>query len=174
VSVGPGAPPAADFQIDSLRAQRSGDGTASVLAKVRNTGGRALDVSGTLRLSEGPAGLGAGPFPAKLGTTLAIGETEPVTIELDSALPAGRWKAHITLRSGLLEREVSADIEVPAIGEEAPPAVSTTTRAETGPTAALTVAGLAVATLAVALAASGPVRRRRRLVASGRHALRRA
>jgi hypothetical protein len=81
-----------------------------VLATVHNTGGRALDMSGTLQLLAGPGGLSAGPFPVTLGTTLAIDDTEPVTIALDKRLPAGPWDARITLRSGLIERSARATI----------------------------------------------------------------
>ena len=94
-----------------------------VLATVHNTGGRALDMSGTLELSAGPGGLSAGPFPATLGTTLAIGDTQPVTIVLDEELPAGPWDARITLRSGLVERSARATITFPAAG--ASPSVRT-------------------------------------------------
>ena len=125
LSVGPGGPPAADFAIEALTAQRSPDGRPTILATVRNTGGRALDMSGTLELLSGPGGLSAGPFPAILGTTLAIGATEPVTIVLDKRLPAGPWDAQITLRSGLLERKAQATITFPKAGA-APPAQTST------------------------------------------------
>jgi hypothetical protein len=126
VSVGPGGSPAADFTIDSLTAERSSDGQPIVLATVHNTGGRALDMSGTLRLSGGPAGLSAGPFLATLGTTLGIGDTEPVMFALDEQLPAGPWDARITLRSGLLQRSARATITFPKAG--AAPPVKTTSR----------------------------------------------
>lgn len=116
LSVGPGGAPAADFTIDSLTAQRSSDGQPMVRAAVHNTGGRALDMSGTLRLMEGPGGLNAGPFPADVGVTLAIGGTEPVSIALDSRLPAGPWDAQITLHSGLVERTARATITFPEAG----------------------------------------------------------
>jgi hypothetical protein len=116
LSVGPGGAPAADFTIDSLTAERSPDGLPMVLATVTNTGGRALDMNGTLQLLAGPSGLSAGPFPASLGTTLAIGDTEAVTIALDEKLPAGPWDARITLRSGLVERTARAIITFPASG----------------------------------------------------------
>jgi hypothetical protein len=119
LSVGPGGAPAADFTIDSLTAERSPEGRPVVLATVHNTGGRALDMSGTLELSAGPGGLSAGPFPATLGTTLAIGDTQPVTIVLDEEIPAGPWVARITLRSGLLERTARATITFPAAGASA-------------------------------------------------------
>lgn len=116
VSVGPGGPPAANFKIDSLTARREPDGAPTVLATVHNTGGRALDMNGALRLLSGPGGLSAGPFPASLGTTLAIGDTEAVRIALDKQLPAGPWDARIALHSGLLERTAEATISFPAAG----------------------------------------------------------
>ena len=94
-----------------------------VVATVHNTGGRALDMNGTLELLDGPGGLNAGPFPAILGTTLAIGETEPVTIAMDEQVPAGPWEAVIILRSGLLERTARATITFPESGAAVPVAV---------------------------------------------------
>jgi hypothetical protein len=123
LSVGPGGAPAADFAIESLTAMRGPDGAPMVVATVHNTGGRALDMSGTLRLVSGPGGLSAGPFPATLGVTLAIGDTEPVTIALDPRLPAGPWDARIVLHSGLLVRSARATITFPVAGVG--PAVST-------------------------------------------------
>lgn len=127
LSVGPGGPPASNFTINSLTAERSPEGRPMVLAAVHNTGGRALDMYGTLRLLAGPGGLSAGPFPATLGTTLAIGDTEPVTITLDSQLPAGPWDARITLLSGLLKRNARATITFPKTGA-APALFSTSVR----------------------------------------------
>jgi hypothetical protein len=116
LSVGPGGAPAADFTIDSLTAERSPNGMPTILATVHNTGGRALDMNGNLKLLAGPGGLSAGPFPATLGTTLAIGDTGSVTITLDEEIPAGPWDARITLRSGLIERSARATITFPATG----------------------------------------------------------
>jgi hypothetical protein len=123
LSVGPGAAPASNFSIDSLTAERAASGQPVVVASVRNTGGRALDMSGSLRLTRGPGGLSAGPFAASLGVTLAIGATEPVAIVMNRYLPAGPWTAHITLRSGLVSRTASAVIRFPNVGVAA--AVST-------------------------------------------------
>lgn len=116
LSVGPGGAPAADFVIDSLTAGRSGNGQANVIASVRNTGGRALDLSGSLELLEGPAGLRAGPFPAELGSTLAIGTTGSVKIELGAEIPSGPWTATVVLRSGLVERSARAVLSFPDSG----------------------------------------------------------
>ena len=113
LSVGRGGPPAANFTIDSVTAKRTRDGHPMVLAMVHNTGGRALDMNGTLRLRDGPGGLNAGPYPADLGVSLAIGDTETVRIVLDDRLPAGPWHAQINLRSGLLSRNAAATITFP-------------------------------------------------------------
>jgi hypothetical protein len=120
ISVGPGGPTAADFTIDSLTAERSADGRPMILAAVHNTGGRALDMNGTLELLNGPGALSAGPFPAILGTTLGRGDTESVVVALDPELPAGPWDATITLRSGLVERTAEATITFPEAGAAAP------------------------------------------------------
>jgi hypothetical protein len=128
LSVGPGGAPAADFTIDSLTAERSSNGRPTVLATVHNTGGRALDMNGTLKLLNGPGGLSAGPFLATLGTTLAIGDTEAVTIPLDEGIPGGPWDARITLRSGLLERTARATITFPAPGAAAPSVTTSSVR----------------------------------------------
>lgn len=116
ISVGPGGEPASDFQVRSLTPARGRNGTPFVEATVRNTGGRALDLRGTLRLTEGPGGLSAGPFEVTLGPTLGVDQTELVTVPLDKALPDGPWTARITLESGLLERSAQARITFPAAG----------------------------------------------------------
>ena len=113
LSVGPGGPPPSRFTIDSLTATRAPDGQPRVVAAVHNTGGRALDMSGTLQLSAGPGGSRAGPFPAILGVTLAVGATEPVTITLGRGLPDGPWNALMTLHSGLTDNHARATITFP-------------------------------------------------------------
>ncbi len=113
LSVGPGGEPRPDFKIDSLTPARAPNGQPVVQAQVHNTGGRALDMSGTLRLSEGPGGLSAGPFPAELGTTLGPGDSEPVTVLLDKRLPNGPWRALIQLESGLIKRSAQATLTFP-------------------------------------------------------------
>jgi len=121
VSVGAGGPPPSKFTINSLTAERSPDGQPVVVATVHNTGGLALDMYGTLQLWAGPGGLRAGPFPANLGVTLGIGDTEPVTIVLDKRLPAGPWDARVTLHSGLIENSAQATITFRNKGGSSPP-----------------------------------------------------
>lgn len=106
--------PVSNFTIDTLTASRAPDGRPVVEAQVHNIGQRALDMTGALALADGPGGLSAGPFPAVLGTTLAPGQSEPVTVVLDRALPAGPWHARIDLRSGLLRRAAEGVITFPS------------------------------------------------------------
>jgi len=125
ISVGPGGPPPADMTVRSLTAERSSSGAPEVVALVTNSGGLALDLLGSLQLSGGPEGLSAGPYPATLGVTLGVGQTEPVRVVLGGQIPAGPWNALMTLRSGLLERSVRATITFPAAGTATPvPAMS--------------------------------------------------
>ena len=161
VSVGPGGPPPTNFTIDSLATARSSDGVPSIIANVHNTGGRALDMSGTVQLAGGPGGLNGGPFPVELGVTLAIGATEPLTIALDKSLPAGPWQVTITLHSGLVERSAQALLSFPEVG--AGPTVPILSPPSEGG-AAVTVAVVALG-VAMVGAASFRVRRRRRSVA---------
>ncbi|MCU1498188.1 MAG: hypothetical protein JWM47_2141 [Acidimicrobiales bacterium] len=151
LSVGPGGAPAPDFAIETLTAGRSSDGAPTVLAAVHNTGGRALDLGGTLELSAGPGGVRAGPFPAALGTTLAIGATEPVTIVLDGQLPAGPWDATVTLHSGLVERSAHATLTFPAAGVAAPVAATPPASASGGGSGLGPVANALAATAAAAV-----------------------
>jgi hypothetical protein len=113
LDVGPGGEPVSDFRIDSLIGMRTANGTPEVVAEVRNTGGRALDMSGTLWLTNGPGSLGAGPFAADLGTTLGINQTEPVTVPLDERLPDGPWTAHLTLVSGVTQHSITTTVTFP-------------------------------------------------------------
>ena len=83
LSVGPGGVPASDFKIESMTAVRDGRGAPEVQASIRNTGGRALDLSGQLMLTNGPGGLSAGPFEITTGTTLGVGQTELVSVSLN-------------------------------------------------------------------------------------------
>ena len=90
---------------------RSTSGRAQVTVHVRNTGGRALTLSGTLRLSGGPGGLRAGPFGLTAAAVLAPGQSAPVTFTLSAHIPDGPWHALIRLQSGLVVRSETATID---------------------------------------------------------------
>ena len=74
LDVGPGGEPPSDFRISDPHPRRTPDGRRELVATVRNTGERAIDLDGQLSLFGGPSSLQAGPFPAVRGTTLAPGE----------------------------------------------------------------------------------------------------
>ncbi len=116
LSVGPGGPPPVNFDITSITGTRSARGQLLVRAQVHNTGGQAIDASGYLKLTDGPGGLGAGPYK-ETGVTLAPGQSEPITVVLDKQLPNGPWRALIELTSGLTQRSAVATIDFsPAAG----------------------------------------------------------
>ena len=106
----------ADFKITSLVAARDSQGLPQLSALVTNTGGRALDVTGELGLTNGPGELSAGPFNIQEATTLALGQTQNVAFTLSTELPRGPWTAQIVLKSGLIERQASATITFPDMG----------------------------------------------------------
>jgi len=113
LSIGPGGAPPSNFAIGPLTAERSAAGQPIVVATVRNTGKRTLDIRGTLTLSNGPGGLRAGPIPVTLGATLGPSASEPATIRLDGRLPRGPWRARLRLTSGPLQRTAAATITFP-------------------------------------------------------------
>lgn len=162
LSVGPGAEPASNLTVDTLTAARDATGAPVVRAQVHNTGGRALDLQGSLKLSAGPGGLSAGPFTANLGSTLAPGDSQPVTVTLDKALPAGPWTAQIDIQSGTLNRSATATLTFPTDpGMVAPPVLARAVPLpKEFPVAASVAAALIVATVFTLLGAL--VRRRRR------------
>jgi hypothetical protein len=118
LSVGPGGPPASNFTIATPGASRSAGGRALVTVQARNTGGRALDISGTLTLTKGPGSLRAGPFLLTTVATIAPGQSAPVAFALGAGIPDGPWHALIRLRSGLVIRaeHSTIDFATPAAG----------------------------------------------------------
>jgi hypothetical protein len=121
VSIGSGGLARANFAIGAVNARRSRTGRPLVIARVRNSGGHTLDISGTLTLSRGPGGLRGGPFPVKLRTALAPGKSERLTVRLGRRLPRGPWRATMRLRSGLVQRVAVATITFPRLASAAKP-----------------------------------------------------
>jgi hypothetical protein len=113
LSVGGHNPPASNFVARTMTAERGPDGRPIVRAQVRNTGGRALDLSGTLKLSAVSGNLSAGPYPVQLGTSLAPGQSEPVSIPVTDQVADGPWNATLKLKSGLLDKTFHAKIRFP-------------------------------------------------------------
>jgi len=115
VTVELGGSRSSNFAIGPIHAERSATGAPLVVADILNSGGRALDISGTLTLSNGPGGLSAGPFPVRLGTALTPNDSAPLAVRLDKQLPRGPWRANLKLRSGPLRRAAVATITFPRV-----------------------------------------------------------
>ncbi|MFC6085448.1 hypothetical protein [Sphaerisporangium aureirubrum] len=113
LDVGPGGDPPSDFRIEQLTPGRTEAGMPVVKAAVKNTGERALDLIGRLWLSDGPGGLNAGPFPARVGTTIEPGGSAPVMVMLDERLPDGPWRVRLALESGRIKHEVTGTLTFP-------------------------------------------------------------
>jgi len=116
LSVGPGGAPPSNFVVTSLTATRSAHGQPVVITHIHNTGGRALDIGGYLKLSGGPGGLTAGPYKINDNITIAPGQSEPIETVLSQRLPNGPWLAQVDLVSGLTERRAEAAVQFPGYG----------------------------------------------------------
>jgi hypothetical protein len=148
LAVGRGGAPPTKFAITSITARRTAAGWPSIVAHVDNTGGRAVDLTGTLRLTGGPGSTAAGPFRSQQILTLAPGQSGNLTFGPPKALPNGRWHASITVVSGLTTATLTASVQFAAL--VAHPGLSM-----------LAWAGIAVAALAALVAVMALVLARR-------------
>jgi hypothetical protein len=160
-----GTNPATRFTVNTLTGQRNSGGHPLVRADVHNTGGRAIDLSGTLTLSSVTGQLTAGPYSAQLGATLAPGQSEPVWFALTSQITDGPWNATVTLHSGLNQEAFRAQLTFPRSPGTAPSPAAHPTSGGLGFVPILASAIL-IALLAV-LAALIITYRRRRLHRTG-------
>ena len=110
LAVGPGGAPPTSFDITSVTGHLTDAGRPVIVAHVNNTGGRAIDLSGTVRLADGPADTSAGPFRVQRIVTLAPGQSWNVTFTLPHSLPVGSWRATVTLASGLTSATATATV----------------------------------------------------------------
>jgi hypothetical protein len=101
LAVGQGGAPPTVFAIASMTGSRSATGQPSLVVHVDNTGGRAVDLSGTVRLTGGPGDSSAGPFLGQQIVTLAPGQSGNMSFAPPKALPDGPWQAQATLISGI-------------------------------------------------------------------------
>ena len=114
LAVGPGGAPPTRFAITSVTGRRAPGGRPLLLARVHNTGGRAVDLGGTASLSGGPGGSMAGPFHEQQDVTLAPGQSGTVMFAPPRQLPSGPWHAKVTLVSGFTTRTVQAVVRFSA------------------------------------------------------------
>jgi len=115
LAVGRGGALPTDFAITTIAGRRSASGRPSLLVHVDNTGGRAVDLNGTARLTGGPGNTSAGPFRAQQIITLAPGQSGNLTFAPPESLPDGPWHASVTLVSGLTTRTATASVEFGAL-----------------------------------------------------------
>ncbi|MFB9545501.1 hypothetical protein [Micromonospora sagamiensis] len=156
LSVGPGGEPPSAFEVGPLVGGRDADGRATVTAEVRNTGQRALDLTGELALADGPGGLSAGPVRTET-VTLGLGGTATVRIPLDGRLPDGPWSATLALASGWTKRTVSGTVTFSG------KAVAASAGRDPDRTTAVLAGGLVVSALVLASFLGLVHRRRNRL-----------
>jgi hypothetical protein len=102
LAVGHGGAPPTSFAITSMTVGHSAAGQPiMVVAHVHNTGGRAIDLSGSMRLADGPGNTSSGSFSAQRIVTLAPGQSGDMTFAPPKGLPYGSWRATVTLVSGI-------------------------------------------------------------------------
>jgi hypothetical protein len=110
LAVGRGGAPPTNFAITSLTGHRSASGGPLLIAHVRNTGGRAVDLSGQARLSAGSGGVTAGPFREQQILTLAPGQSANMVFTPGQQLPSGPWHATVAVVSGFTHRTARSTI----------------------------------------------------------------
>jgi hypothetical protein len=117
LAVGRGGAPPTHFAITSVTGHRSVNGQPYLLVRVHNTGGRAVDLSGTARLTDGPGNTSAGPFPDQQIVTLAPGQSGNMIFAPAKSLPSGHWRATVTLISGITTSTATGTVQfdVPAV-----------------------------------------------------------
>jgi hypothetical protein len=117
LDIGLGGEPPSSFSIGELMPARNNAGEPSLDIKVTNTGARALDMTGAVTLSDGPAGTRAGPFEVVKGTNLAPGDSGTVTVQFPRELPNGPWKIEVNLESGMVKQTATGKITFPDPGQ---------------------------------------------------------
>jgi hypothetical protein len=113
LNVGPGGEPPTAFTVDGVTVHREVDQWPVVTAQVHNTGARAIDMIGSLTLSNADFATKAGPFKLSQGATILPGGSGEVAVRLDKPLVPGMWDIELTLASGTLEHTATATLHVP-------------------------------------------------------------
>jgi hypothetical protein len=115
LAVGQGGAPPTIFAITSIAGHRSAKGQPSMVVHVDNTGGRAVDLDGSARLTDGPGSSSAGPFPSQQIITLAPGQAGTMTFAPSKSLPDGPWQAKVTLVSGITTSIATGTVQFGAL-----------------------------------------------------------
>jgi hypothetical protein len=158
VAVGRGGAPPSSFDITSVTGHLTRAGQPVIVAHVNNTGGRAIDVNGSVRLTDGPGGTRSGPFRAQRIVTLAPGQSWNMTFAPPKSLPDGSWQVTVTLASGLTKATATTTIQLSA-------SVATQAARSSTQWIWLALGGLVAAALAIAAGRYVRQYRRRRIPA---------
>jgi hypothetical protein len=110
LSVGEGGEPPSSFTIGRLQTGSDPNGRQLVTAPVTNTGGRALDVTGELRLADRLTNVG--PFRAST-VTLAPGQEGVLVVPIRPATTRGPWNAQLDAASGTVTESRKGRITLP-------------------------------------------------------------
>lgn len=117
LDIGPGGEPATSFELGAVVPSRDDQGNPSVAVDVTNTGGRAVDLTGSAMLTDGPGKLETGPFEVVKGTTLGPGQSGTVTVLFPREVPDGPWTITVDLESGTTTATSTARITFPPPGQ---------------------------------------------------------
>lgn len=157
LSVGDGAAPRTDFRIDALQASRDASGAPVVTATITNTGGRAIEPTGSATVTGGPTA------PAAPGLALLPGQHGQIPARFAGDLGDPPTAVEVVLDANGVERRADAHLTFPSGAGVTTPPVEVAHRAG-GSTSATGPA--IVAALLAATALAGAVRTRQRRAAS--------
>lgn len=115
LAVGRGGVPPTGFSITAITASQSASSQPFIVARVRNTGSRAIDPNGSVRLADGPGNSSSGPYRAQKMITLAPGQSWSMSFPLPKSLPVGSWRATVALVSGMTLVTRTATVRIPAV-----------------------------------------------------------
>ncbi|MGH3659942.1 MAG: hypothetical protein ACRDUA_25155, partial [Micromonosporaceae bacterium] len=118
LDVGPGDAPPPAFAIESLIPGRDKTGAPRVRARLRNTGTRALHVTGSLALVGGSAPVTAPPSsPVARGTTLAHHSTGDLDVGVDEPVGTGPETVTVVVDGGRVTRSATTTLTFPTARE---------------------------------------------------------
>jgi hypothetical protein len=113
--------PSRDFAIGAISADRTSSDRPRVSAVVDNIGSLALDIRGSLKLTDGPSGLQVAPVLINAAVTVGPKQTGRATFDLSAGLPDGPWRATIVLSSADLSHQGQAVLTFPDSGQKVAP-----------------------------------------------------
>jgi hypothetical protein len=112
LDVGPGGNPPTTFVLGPLTVTTSKAGRSVIHSTVDNTGARAIDVSGNLRMEYPPGSISVGPYRLDRNPTVPPHSSSALAITLPSRLPIGEWKASLRAMADTVTNVRSGEIAI--------------------------------------------------------------